>query len=125
MKIHEAKRQKILSEPLSRDGLKFAKALYHTYLKDDKNLCMEFPTKAVLGLFKLSYSKESMVYIQSLFEELNEPILVKDFKIFGKVYDMKFIRFCTYTLDKNKIEVELNPDYLLAESEYMQERFLV
>ena len=125
MKMHTIEKQKLLSEPLSKYALKLAKALYHTYLKDDKNLCMEFPTKAVLGLFKLSYSKTSILFIQSIFEELNEPILVKNFKIFGKVYDMKFIRFCTYKIDNNKIEVELNPEYLLAESEYMQERFLV
>ena len=124
MKIHTITKQKILSEPFTPDALKLAKALYNTYIKDDKNLYMEVRVSAIAKLLRVSADNDGINYIIKLLEELNEPILVKDFKFYNKLYPMRFLKFCTYKFDGDMLEVELNPEYLLVESEYMIDKFL-
>ena len=124
MNIHTITKQKILSEPFTSDALKLAKALYNTYIKDDKNLYMEVRVSAIAKLLRVSADNDGINYIIKLLEELNEPILVKDFKFYNKLYPMRFLKFCTYKFDGDMLEVELNPEYLLVESEYMIDRFL-
>ncbi|RLA79972.1 MAG: hypothetical protein DRG78_11880 [Epsilonproteobacteria bacterium] len=124
MKLHKIQKQKLLAEPFSNDALKLAKAIYNTYIEDDKNLYMEININIIIRLLRLQAGDEAVKYIRNLFEELNEPLLVKEFKFYGEIFPMKFINFCEYTITKSTIEIELNDKFLLAESEYMIDKFL-
>nr|WP_321267830.1 hypothetical protein [uncultured Sulfurimonas sp.] len=124
MSLHEIKKQKLLLEPFSKDALKLARAIYNTYLENDKELFMEIKNKSLLNLLKLQSGIESMRYIRYLLEELNEPICVKDFKYYAKTYPMRFVVFCSYKIKDETIEIELSDEFLHVEDEYMLDPFL-
>ncbi len=124
MAIHQIVKQQLLAEPFSEDALRLARAIYNTYIEDDKNLFMEINLKTVSSLLKIPYNIKAVQYIIKLLEELNEPLLVKNFKYFAKTSEMKFLQFCKYKINKETIEIELSEEFLLAESEYMLDKFL-
>lgn len=124
MGIHKIKRQKLLSEPFSQDSLKLARALYNTYKNDGEDLYMEIKIKSVVSLLGLRTGKEALEYIETLLEELNEPIAVKNFKLYAKVYPIRFVVFCKYRINDDIIKVELSEEYLEVESKYMLDSFL-
>nr|MDA3907657.1 hypothetical protein [Sulfurimonas sp.] len=98
MSLHEIKKQKLLQEPFDNDALKLARAIYNTYLENDKEFFMEIKIKNIFNLLKLQSSKEVLKYIRFLFEELNEPLCVKNFKYYAKTYPMRFVVFCSYKI---------------------------
>ncbi len=124
MEIHKIKRQKLLSEPFSKDALKLARALYNTYKNNGDDLYMEIKLKTVVSLLGLRSGKEAVEYIETLLEELNEPIAVKNFKLFAKVYPIRFVVFCKYRINDDIIKIELSEEYLEVESKYMLDSFL-
>lgn len=124
MELHKIVKQKLLSEPFSDDALRLARAIFNTYVEDDKNLYMEIQITAIDALLKLRQGQEATEYIVTLLEELNEPLMVKDFKFYGEISKMKFLHFCKYKINKDTIEIELSEEFLLAESEYMLDKFL-
>ena len=124
MILHEIKKQKLLFEPLSSDALKLARAIYNTYIENDKDLFMEIKINIISNLLNVQKGKKAKEYIIYLLEELNEPICVRNFKFFAKVYPMRFIYFCTYTIENEIIEIELSDEFLHAEDLYMIEPFL-
>ena len=124
MSLHEIIKQKLLQEPFDADALKLARAIYNTYLENDKELFMEIKIKNILNLLKLQSSKESLKYIRYLFEELNEPLCVTNFKFYAKTYPMRFVVFCNYTIKEETIEIELNEEFLHVEEAYMLDPFL-
>lgn len=124
MSLHEIKKQKLLQEPLDDDALKLARAIYNTYLENNKELFMKIKVKSVLKLLKLQSSIEAIKYIQFLFEELNEPLCVQDFRYYAKTYPMRFVVFCTYKITDESIEIELSEEFLHVEDEYMLDKFL-
>jgi len=124
MSLHQIHKQKLLCEPFSEDALKLARAIYNTYIEDDKELFMEIKIQTILSLLKLQSSKQSTNYIRHLLEELNEPLAVRDFKFYAKTHPMRFVVFCTYTMNENSIELELSEEFLHVEEEYMIDSFL-
>ncbi|MBU1989290.1 hypothetical protein KJ691_00950 [bacterium] len=124
MSLHTITKQKLLSEPFSYEALRLARAIYNTYVNLDKELSMEIKIKSVENLLKLDSGVDTVSYIKKLFEELNEPLAVRDFKFYAQVYPIRFITFCRYTIKDTLIEIELSEEFLHAESEYMLEPFL-
>ena len=124
MNSHTIQKQKLLSEPLSKDALKFARAIYNTYLEDDENLCMIIKIQSILNLLKLQYCKGSIEYIKELFEEINEPLFVKNFKFNGEIFPTRFVIFCKYEIVDKTIKIELSEEFLQVESQYMIDSFL-
>lgn len=124
MIIHKTTKQKLLSESFSLDALKLARAIYYTHINDDKNLYMEIKLSSICNLLKLENSQDSRDYIRKVFTELNEPLSVHDFKFFSKTYQTRFVIFCKYEIHEDLIEIELSEEFLLAESEYMIDKFL-
>jgi hypothetical protein len=124
MSLHEIKKQKLLEEPFDADALKLARAIYNTYLENDKELFMEIKIKKILNLLKLQSSNKALKYIRYLFEELNEPLCVTDFKFYAKTYPMRFVVFCKYKINDETIEIELNEEFLHVEEFYMTDPFL-
>lgn len=124
MNSHNIQKQKLLSEPLCADALKFARAIYNTYLENDEDLTMSIKIQNILNLLKLQYCKDSIEYIKELLEEINEPLLVRDFKYFGKLYPTRFIIFCKYEIIDDEINIEISEEFLHVEQEYMLDSFL-
>ena len=124
MVLHQIKKQKLLFEPFSSDALKLARAIYNTYLENDKDFFMEIKISTIAKLLNLHQGKKATEYIRYLLEELNEPLCVRDFKYFAKIYNMRFIYFCTYTIKDEMIEIELSEEFLYVEAEYMLDPFL-
>ncbi len=124
MILHEIQKQKLLQEPLEPDVLKLARAIYNTYIEDNYELFLDIKITILLNLFNLPKSDKSLKYIKYLFEELNEPLCVKNFKFFANVYPMRFIYFCTYSIQNDFIEIELSEEYLYAIENYMIDPYL-
>jgi hypothetical protein len=75
-------------------------------------------------LFKLPNINDSLKEIKAIFLELNEPIMVKDFKFYADVYEMRIMTFCTYEFKEGYVDIELNEEFLEAEKNYMIDKFL-
>ncbi|WP_321777529.1 hypothetical protein [Sulfurimonas sp.] len=124
MSLHTIKKQQLLFEPFSDDALKLARAIYNTYIEDDKELFMEIKIKTVLHLLNLHTGVQATKYIRFLLEELNEPLCVRNFKYFANTYKMRFVVFCSYSIKDETIEIELSEEFLHVEDEYMLDPFL-
>jgi len=123
MNTNKIIKQKLLAEPLSEDALKLARAIYNTYVTYD-NLKMEIKFSTFFKLLNLHPCKNSIIDIQNLLEELNEPLAVKNFEYEGEIIHLKFIQFCSYIIKKETIELELSAKYLHAQKHYMKDSFL-
>lgn len=117
-------KQNLLAEPLSSDALKLARGIYHTYVSLDEEFSLEIRIPIFYKLLKLQPSKESIEYIQNLLEELNEPLAIRNFEFNGERIQLKFVQFCSYKIGEETIKIELSPEYLHAQSEYMLDSFL-
>jgi len=124
MSLHTIEKQQLLYEPISPDALKLARAIYNTYLENDKDLFMEIKVKTIFNLLNLQSGVKALSYVKYLLEELNEPICVKNFKFYGTTYKMRFVIFCNYHIKDEMIEIDLNEEFLHVEEEYMLDPFL-
>ncbi|MFT7005017.1 MAG: hypothetical protein ACJAWW_002383 [Sulfurimonas sp.] len=124
MSLNDIDKQKLLQEPYDEDTLKLARAIYNTYMQNDKDIHMEIKIENILKLLKLRQSKKAISYIKYLFEELNEPLCVKNFKFFAKIHPLRFVVFCNYVIKDEIIEIELSEEFLHVEQEYMLDSFL-
>ena len=125
MSIHVIEKQYLLGEPLSADALHLARAIYNTYIEDDKDLYMEIHIEKIMEILHLSHTPQSISYIIDLLEEINEPLGVKNFKFFGQIYPLRFVVFCTYEIKDDLVIIELSEEFLHVEEEYMIDRFLI
>ncbi|WP_373069942.1 hypothetical protein [Sulfurimonas sp.] len=123
MAIHKIIKQQLLHEPLSEDAVKLGRALYNTFL-DNGELDMHIELSKLFKLFKLPASNESLSYIKSIFIELTEPIIVKNFKFWNDVYPIRIVTFCLYTFGDDFVDIELSEEFLEVEKNYMIDRFL-
>ncbi len=121
----EIEKQTLLSEPLSQDALRLARALYNTYEEnDDDDLDMDIKIEAILRLLKLENTQDSLLYIRKLLEELNEPLGVKDFAFEGNRYPLRFVTFCKYSFHDEILHIQLSQEYLDVQKNYMLDAFL-
>jgi len=114
----------LLCEELSVDALHLARAIYNTYIENNFDLSMEIKLSVIYNLLNLQPSNDSLKYIKSVLIELNEPVCVKNFKYKNKIYNMRFVAFCTYSFSSNSIELELSEEFLEVEANYMLDSFL-
>lgn len=124
MSLHVIEKQNLLGQELSEDAVHLAQAIYNTYIEDHNELYMEIKIELIISLLNIPNTPRSVTYIIELLEEINEPIGVKNFKFYGKEYDLRFITFCTYDIVDGYINIELNEEFLHAEKEYMLDSFL-
>jgi hypothetical protein len=120
----EIVKQKLLSEPLSQKAVKFARAIYFAHLKDETNLYLEIKIASIMKLLGVYSIKEAVEHIIDILTELNEPLAVRNFEFYGKVYPIRFVTFCKYNICGDTLEIELNEEFLHAESNYMLDSFL-
>jgi len=114
----------LLCEELSEDAIRFSRAIYNTYIKNDYDFYMEIKLSVIYNLLNLQPTNDSLNYIKNILIELNEPICVKNFKYRNKNYPMRFVAFCNYTFTTNSIELELSGEFLEVEEKYMLDSFL-
>lgn len=124
MKSKEIIKQNLLAEPLSDNALKLARGIYNTYIAQDEELSLEIKIPTFFKLLNLHPCADSITDIQNLLEELNEPLAVRNFEFHGETTQLKFIQFCNYKIGEETIKIELSPEYLHAQSEYMLDSFL-
>ena len=117
-------KQNLLAEPLSQNALKLARGIYNTYLAMDEDFLLEIKIQNIFKLLNLHPCKESIKDIQDLLEEINEPLAIRNFEFAGEAIQLKFVQFCAYEIGEETIKIELSPEYLHAQSEYMLDSFL-
>lgn len=115
---------------LSDDAVKLANALYNTYVQEDypylqvsvKRLC------EIFGYSGYTPGPEALAHIRTLFEELNEPIAVVNFKYGSRTYDWKVLSFCRFEKpwqeEDATIEIVIDEMYLAAVAAYMERPFI-
>ena len=113
--------------PLSLKSAKLAEAIYNTYIAENEPY-LTISLESLCRLFNLEDSYESYVYLQGLFEELNEPVLVEDFVFRGHFYKWEVVSFCSFDKDWKKgdafLEVTINELFLAAMKERMVDPFI-
>jgi hypothetical protein len=124
MSLHTVEKQCLLKEKYSKDALRLAHAIYNTHFTNDQDLYLNIKLERVLSLFKISNNPQSIAYIIELFEELNEPLGVKNFEFRNRKYKLRFITFCKYKIKDGWIIIELCEEFLHAEKVYMKDKFL-
>lgn len=119
-------KQKLLHEPLSDNALKLARAIYYTYKKNSSiyDYDLEVKLETLLNLLRLENSPSSVSTLAATFEELNEPLGVKDFHYKHQHYPLYFVHFCSYTIDKDMVYITLSEEFLFVHEKYMLDRFL-
>ncbi len=120
----EIVKRDLLAEPLSLNAIKLARGIYNTHLAMDEELSLEIKLQNIFKLLNLHPCKDSIKDIQDLLEEINEPLAVRNFEFEGETIQLKFVQFCTYEIGEETIKIELSPEYLHAQSEYMLDSFL-
>ncbi len=124
MVLHEIKKQKLLAEPLSADSLKLARAIYNTFMELGDDSILEIKVNTIQKLLNLQQNEDGKQYIIKTLEDINEPLVVKNFKFYATVYPMRFLKFCEYKINGDMIEIDISEEFLLAEKEYMLDNFL-
>ena len=124
MILNTIEKQNLLGEPYSDKALKLAHALYNTYIRNDKELFIDVSVNTLIKLLKILKNRKALNELITVFEELNEPIMVKNFKFYQKTYPMRFLHFCKYNIVGDMVEIELSEEFLHMESTYMKEEFL-
>lgn len=115
---------------LSSEAKRLANAIYNTYVQEGYPY-IDIPVKRLSQMFcpdHFTYSESDMAYLVGIFEELNEPIALTNFKYGSKTYQWKAVQFCEFErewkLEDEYVEIHLNEMYLAAMKEYMDEPFL-
>lgn len=121
-------KQELILTPLSANAVKLAQSLYSTYMLSDQEISMSIPWHKLYHLFGLNDESGSQKRIFSIFEELNEPIMVHDFMYRGKKYPQMVLTFCDYEkIQEGEIsclQIEINEIYLEVLKNYMLHPFL-
>lgn len=111
----------------SPEAIKLANAIYNTYMKVEEPM-MKLSAERVCGLFGMIPSDEAYVYVDRLFDELNEPAVVEDYDFEGKHYDWLLLQFCVYThtadIKSEFYLVTINPMYIDAIRRFMEKPFI-
>ena len=124
MSLHVIQKQYLLGDVFSQDALRLARAIYNTYIEDNCELYMEIRLETLTSLLNINSDEDGLHHLTNIFEEINEPISVKNFKFYANEYEIRFMRFCEYEIKEEIVTIELNEEYLLAEKEYMIDKFL-
>lgn len=115
---------------LSDNAKRLANAIYNTYIQE-KYPYIEISVKRLYKMFgedHYTHSQEEFERLQSLFEELNEPVALTNFKYGSKTYPWVVVQFCEFEkeweIGDETIDIQINEMYLAAMKEYMDEPFL-
>lgn len=115
---------------LSKDAERLANAIYNTYVQE-KYPYIEVSVKRLYQMFgndHYTHSKEEFEELKAIFEELNEPVALTNFKYGSKTHPWIVVQFCEFenewSIEDETIEIQINEIYLAAMKEYMDDPFL-
>jgi len=112
----------------SENAVRLAQALYNTYVIEEDEV-LEFSVTRLYEMFRVSASKGSYDFLNALFDDLNEPIVVENYWYEGEIIEWKSIEFCHFILpwkfDDEHVSIALNLLYIDVIKHSMQEPFLV
>jgi hypothetical protein len=124
MNHHKPLKHNLFKVPLSHEALRVARAIYHTYLIKDEGLHLQIKTQALVNLLKIPYDDHAIAHIINIFEELNEPLEVLNFRYERNFYPRRFIFFFKYEIIRDTIAIDISSEYLHAHDNYMADAFL-
>jgi hypothetical protein len=115
---------------LSESAKRLANALYNTFVQEQSPY-FEVSVKRLYQMFgadHYTHSKDEFERLVALFEELNEPIALTNFKYGSKTYEWIFLQFCEiendWKIDDEMLDIHINEMYLAAMKEFMNDPFL-
>ena len=121
-------KQHLIKEPLEKETLKLAQAIYSTYIVNEKDPYMSIPVDKLYTLLGFEKTPDSLNKLIDVFVDLTEPIVVREFEYMGKRYEEIILTFCDFKIieqDGHKqMEIEVNEMYLKAMKYYMTDPFL-
>ena len=114
----------------SDDAVRLANAILHTYQTSEyDDTEFEIPIESICKLFRKDYTRESVIYVEQLVNEiLDEPVAV-----INKVLDRKVIEWKTYDfftllepvqMSGGLIKLDINRDYLRITKEFVANPYL-
>lgn len=124
MNTNKPEKRNLFKVPLSAEALRVARAIYNTYLTNEKELHLQIKVQSIINLLKLQEKENAIEYILELFEELNEPLEVLDFTYSGNFYPRRFIFFFKYEIIHDTIVINISSEYLHTHDNYMSDAFL-
>ena len=128
MKNRDNQQNSFILELPSKDAIKLANAIYNTYIYEGKNPYLDLSVKRLCEMYGFSNTEASYQKIKTIFEDLNEPAVVENFKYLGRIIDWKVITFCEFEhvwRDEDAfIEINLNELFLSAMQYFMKEPYL-
>jgi hypothetical protein len=124
MNIAKPTKRNLFKVPMSNEAHKVASAIYHTYLIKGKETHLEIKIEAIVNLLKIPYDAYAIKHIIDIFEELNEPLEVLNFRYEKHFYPRRFIFFFKYEIIHDTIIIDISSEYLHAHDNYMNDAFL-
>jgi hypothetical protein len=120
-------KQRLISAIPSKDAIKLANAVYQTYIVEEYSH-LKLSIKRLCEVFQFDKTPETIAYFKLLFDELNEPVAVKDFAYEENFYKWLVLDFCSFEqewqLEDEYIYVAINEIYLHAMQELMRDPFI-
>ncbi len=111
----------------SEAAIKLANAIYQTYMLDESSH-IKISVKRLCEVFGRKHTPETISYFKSLFEELNEPVVITDFTYREHFYQWMILQFCSFEKfwhDKDAYcYIAINELYLAAMRELMDKPFI-
>lgn len=125
MHLKKIEKQKLLSEPLSKDAQRIARAIYNTYAQNENDLYLEIHLSIVYKLLNIDPDDpNSLPYLRELLKEINEPLAVKNFEYKRVTYPVRYVNFFDFQFDGDTLQIELHEEFLHVLKYYMLDTFL-
>lgn len=125
MHLKKIEKQKLLSEPLSKDAQRIARAIYNTYAQNENDLYLEIHFNVVYKLLKIDPTDlNSLPYLRQLLKEVNEPLAVKNFEYKRVRYPVRYVNFFDFNIEEDMLQIELNEEFLHVLKHYMLDTFI-
>ena len=123
----DPKSKKALFKRPSDAAVRMANDIYYTYLQEEEN-CICISLNRLCEVFGESDVMKVKIFAAQIFEELNEPIALENYKYRGEMISWRSIQFFSYHFfredDHEYIDVEINELFLDALEKLEREPFI-
>jgi len=124
--MNPEKKRDLFKRP-SDAAVRLANDIYYTYLQEEGN-CICISVNRLCEVFGDSEIMNVKIGVAQIFEELNEPIALKDYHYRGEKITWRMIQFFTYHFftenDQEYIHVEIDELFLDALEKLESEPFI-
>jgi hypothetical protein len=124
MNIEKPIKNNLFKTPLSDEALRVARAIYNTYFVKGNELHLEIKIQMIANLLKIPPDTSATQHLIQIFEELNEPLEVLNFRYEKNFYPRRFIFFFKYEIIQDRVIIDISSEFLYAHDNYMSDAFL-